>query len=227
MKKRAIIIGSSVLAGIVAIALTFVLFGDRSVAKALAIQQQLTNESPPPQVQRQLVQDLTRMVDKMDREQLRAMGEQIREQSRAMFEQNLDEFLAASEADRDAILDRHIEESQQWRQVYTAMRTDAFRVRGRRGGQGRNGQGRNGQGRNEQAARGDRNNGQPNGGNRPRPENRGGERRAADGRAGDGRADDGRREQYAEYWAALRVRAEERGIDLGRMGRGGRRGRNG
>ncbi|MEM8681668.1 MAG: hypothetical protein AAGF97_20155 [Planctomycetota bacterium] len=209
MNKRLLIVCGSLVLATSAFVTGYMLLADRSVDKALAIQRQLTSESPPPQIQRQLVQDLTRMVDKMDRDQLRAVSEQVREESRRVFETNLEEYLSASEGDREAVLDRHLEVSQQWRQVYAALRTDAFRVRGRR------------------QPRGDRNPGRRDDERRAGENRRGNANREAESR--NATRNEAQREQYAVYWEALRARAEEQGVDLGRMGRrGGRRGgRNG
>ena len=222
--KLYIILGST-FALVAAAVAGFFLFSDRSVSEALAMQQQLTSaEAPAPSIHRRLTQDLTRLVDKMDRDQLRELGEQVREQSREVFNQNLAEYLETPPDQRDAVLDRHLAVSQQWADVYEALRTDAFR--GRRGGN-RGQRNRQPQG-NRQAQAGANNNG--NNGNRQRSN----DQRPANAQRDPNRdanrdaTQNAQREQFAEYWQALRDRAEERGIEFrNAFGRRGRRGRTG
>ena len=170
---------------------------DRTVAEAMSLQQQLTNvPALSPQLQKQLSQNLVRLVDRMDRVQFQELTEQVRAARRNAFEINMTEFLDSPPENRDEVLDRHLVAAQKWTKLYAAMRTDAFiRVRGNRGNRG--------SGRDRQRT------------NRERDDNRRQSEATPERKA----AAQAEREQFATYWRALRDRAQETGVDLGRGGR--------
>lgn len=213
-KHKAISIGGASLTLLAIITAIVLLVGDRAVSRAVAMQSQLTSANPPSaNIQKQLVQDLTRAVDKMNRTQLRELVDHVRAESRDRIRRNLQEYLETPESERAAVLDRHLLESQQWQKVYEALRTDAYTAR-----RGRRGRGQNGQDR-RSAANSERQ-------QQASAANRGRDRSDRAERRGDRETDERRaneRAELADYLEALRQRAEAQNIEFRGLGRGGRR----
>jgi hypothetical protein len=169
---------------------------DLEVRRALALKDQLADSGDLSRVARNsLKTQLMRTVDEMDRKSLRALQDQLRDQMRQLTETSIEAYQSAPDEEKVAILDEAIDRMVKSRDVYSALRS-------RRGWRGRGQRGRGDRGtRGEQDARG-----QDRSDNSQRPELTE-EQQAA-------------RIQRTAFYAAMGERAEQRGVEISRWGRG-------
>ena len=169
---------------------------DLEVRRALALKDQLADSEDLSRVAKNsLKTQLMRTVDEMDRKSLRALQDQLRDQMRQLTETSIEAYQSAPDEEKVAILDEAIDRMVKSRDVYSALRS-------RRGWRGRGQRGRGDRGtRGEQDARG-----QDPGNNSQRPELTE-EQQAA-------------RIQRTAFYAAMGERAEQRGVEISRWGRG-------
>lgn len=203
--------------------------GGRSTRKVIALQKQLLESSDLSRTDRNALKaQLMRTVDEMDRGKLRDMQGKLREQQRAEMQASMDAYLAASEEEKQVVLDATIDRLSQAREVYAALRTDGMRGRRSRGGNADQ------RSRDQQNGRGDRNRqnrppddnraaGSPSDQNRQRPSRGPGTESRQRGDRPE--LSEEQRQLRNDYFAALAARAQERGIEvpLGRR-RGNRSG---
>jgi hypothetical protein len=122
--------------------LFFVLRGESSAQRALALKDQLiaTGEELSSVERNRLLVQLMRTVDEMDREQLRTLRQQWRLQRMSQLDAALTEYRAASSWQKPTILDRQIDQFVKLRPIDEALSG------GSRGGAGWGGRRRNGRG---------------------------------------------------------------------------------
>jgi hypothetical protein len=242
--SKAKIIGISLASVAAVAALGSVLFfwlSGRELRRTLAMQEKLLTSELSRQDANALKAELMRSIDEMDRDTLRELQGEMGDQRRQRMRASVTAYHESVGDDKVAVLDEALDRMAKTREVgFEAFST-------RRGGMPRgarqgNTQRQNRERRNDQqrlnrdgndqpgAARQDRP-ARPDGANRAGRGNRPGgdpnRRRTREGRD-DGRGDrdrerlsDEERQQWGEYFQALRQRAEERGME---WGRGRRRG---
>ena len=193
---------------IVGVAL-YIWFSGQSARKIAKLRSQLAEVGLSTTERNALKTQLMRTVDEMDRNQLRTISAELREQRRQQSAERIRDFHAASESERQAILDEALDQMAAERDFNSAM--GGGRRRGvRRGNRGARERGGNQRDRAAQTDRGQNDRG-------PAGEQR---RVGEPRRSGGPELSDEQRRQRTEYYEALKARAEERGIQFGdRRGR--------
>ena len=213
-------------AGLAILATLFFLWmgPNRQVRQALALRDQFAESDDLSRAARNsLKTELMRKVDEMDRDVRRKLQEELREQRREFTRRNMEKYQHAAYADKPAVLDEALDHMVRMRGADSAI----GRYRGRRGyrpRRPRNDGANNGQGQTGRDAAGDagqrRSPREGNGGvaerNRSREGGEDGRQRNRDRDDRGQQLTDEQREMLAQYYTALRERAEERGIDMRR-----------
>lgn len=197
------------------------LFGQsgREVRRVLALQQQLLTSDLSASESNTLKTQLMRSIDELDRDTLHELQNQMREAQREQTRASVAAYQAAVGDEKTAVLDEALDRYAQAREVGR----DAFGTRRRgmpRAARAANGRPDRTNERGDDSAR--KNGARPDGGGDRGPREETGRRRGGGDRdRGDRQPmSDAEREQWSQYREALRNRAEERGMELGRRRRG-------
>lgn len=173
-------------------------------SQTIALQMKLLDEGADPEAHRVELRAIMRSIDEMQWAERREVQSALFKRLGEMREESLDAYFAATTpAEREALLDRDISRIQLVREVIEATDQGGMRVRTKEDEQRAEERRRRDEARKQQAA-------QP---------------RAAPAAAGDAQAirernaaREQQRKQFEAYTVALRKRAQEKGVDLGRFG---------
>lgn len=165
----------------------------------ISMQRKLLESGLGPDATKEQIKAIMKNVDQLDADDSRKVREALFGDLRGMQQKSISRYFDAPEADRPAVLDADIARIQLLGKLFDAVNPGSMRLPTE----------------SERQQWEDRRKAREEGREQPR-----GERRRDDAPQVD-------REQAEEYMTALRARAEEQGVDLGRIGGFGRRGRRG
>jgi pyruvate/2-oxoglutarate dehydrogenase complex dihydrolipoamide acyltransferase (E2) component len=165
----------------------------------ISMQRKLLESGLGPDATKDQIRAIMKNVDQLDADDSRKVREALFGDLRGMQQQSISRYFETPEADRPAVLDADIARMQLLGKLFEAVNPGSMRLPTE----------------SERQQWEERRKAREEGREQPRED-----RRRDDGPQID-------REQAEEYMTALRARAEEQGVDLGRMGGFGRRGRRG
>lgn len=167
--------------------------------QTIAMQQDLLESGLGPDATKEQIVAITKNVDQLNADDVRRVREALFGDLRGMQQRNMARYFDASESERQAVLDADIARIQLLGRLFDAVNPGSMRLPTDA----------------EREQWEERRKAREEGREQPREERRRDDTPEID------------REQAEEYMTALRARAEEQGVNLGRMGGFGRRGGRG
>ena len=165
--------------------------------QTIAMQRDLLESGLGPDATKEQIVAITKNVDQLNANDVGRVREALYGDLRGMQQRNMSRYFEASEAERQEVLDADIARIQLLGRLFDAVNPGSMRLPTEA----------------ERAAWEERRKAREEGREQPRPERPRDDTPEVD------------RDQAEEYMTALRARAEEQGVELGRMGGFGRRGR--